>query len=178
MTVAYIKNIPSLIINKRKSGSINPILLIINFPWLLLTWGIFKLQIICSRENFCDQITGTNIWISRRPTGKDDLSKFKLIIDLTSEFLSDKTNNHYMSYPNLDRHALINLPIITEFDKETPTLIHCANGHGRSALFTAILLKENGTCSTVKESLDLIIKSRILAIPNKTQINWLIKNQD
>ena len=178
MTVAYIKNSPLLIISKQKNGSINPVLLTINLPWLLLTWTIFKLQIICSRENFCDQIEGTNIWISRRPTQKDDISKFELIIDLTSEFLSDTTNNQYISYPNLDGHSLMNLPIITEFDKEKPTLIHCANGHGRSALFTAILLKENGTCLTVKESLDLIIKSRKLAIPNKTQLNWLIKNQD
>ena len=178
MVIAYLRNIPSLIINKQKNGSINPILLIINFPWLLLTWSLFKLQIICSTEKFCDQIEGTKIWISRRPTHKDDIRQFELIIDLTSEFLSYTTNNQYISYPNLDGHSLSKLPIVTEFDKEKTTLIHCANGHGRSAIFTAILLKENGTCSTVKKSLELIIKSRKLAIPNKTQRNWLIKNYD
>ena len=178
MTIAYISNNPKLIINKQKNGSINPLLLIINFPWLILTWSIFKLQIICSKENFCDQIEGTNIWISRRPTSKDDISQFEVIIDLTSEFLLDKTENQYISYPNLDGHCLKNQPLITDFDKQKKVLIHCANGHGRSALFTAILLKENGTCSTIKESLDLIIKCRKLAIPNKNQRNWLIKNQD
>lgn len=175
MTISYIRNNPSLIINKQRNGSINPLLLIINLPWLILTWNIFKLQILCSKENFCDQIEDTNIWISRRPTSKDDISKFEIIIDLTSEFLSYKTNNQYISYPNLDGHILKNQPIISNFNKDKKTLIHCANGHGRSALFTAILLKENGVCSSIKESLNLIIKSRKRAIPNRTQRNWIIK---
>tara|TARA_B100001093_G_scaffold495511_1_gene540086 strand:- start:1594 stop:2211 length:618 start_codon:yes stop_codon:yes gene_type:complete len=174
LIIAYTFNNPNLVLGKGKNGSINPIFLVINFPWLLLTWAIFKIQIFLSKENFADQIKGTNIWISRRPTSKEKLESFELVIDLTAEFLKDKTNN-YICYPNLDGHSLKSLPSIENFNPDQKTLIHCANGHGRSALFTAIILKEGKVTKSIKEALDLILESRVLAKPNRDQTNWIIK---
>lgn len=177
MAIAYLLNYPNLVLGKKKNGSINPILLFLNLPWLLLTWIIFKLQILFSKENFADQIGETNFWISRRPTSVESLEKFELVIDLTAEFFKDKTNN-YLCYPNLDGYSLKNLPDIIDFHSDKKTLIHCANGHGRSALFTAILLSEMKVTKNIQESLGLISKSRLLATPNRSQNNWIKKRNN
>ena len=69
--------------------------------YTFLTWFVFKIQILLSKEDFCNQIKGTNIWISRRPNN-DEIHQFDMVIYLTCEFLSDKTSNEYICYPNLD----------------------------------------------------------------------------
>ena len=174
LAVAYVINLPNLILGKQKNGKVNPILLLINLPWLLLTWFIFKIQIKLSRENFADKIGNTNIWISRRPSG-ESLEEYDLVIDLTAEFFKDNTDK-YVSYPNLDGHSLKNLPDPADFHPDKKTLIHCANGHGRSALFTSHILKMSGVCENFEESMEMILKSRPLAKPNKSQKKWLFES--
>ena len=177
LAIAYFLNKPEYVLGKNEHGKIKPLSLFLNLPWLVFTWTCFKLQIILSKEDFSNQIYGTNIWISRRPTNSDDLSQFDLIIDLTAEFPCDRFKGQYLSYPNLDGHILNSLPNKLTIDKEQRTLIHCANGHGRSALFTSLLMVELNYSKKPEDSLQSIFKSRPLALPNKTQLKWL-KNQN
>ena len=178
MAIAYIFNKPSLILGKKEDGSINIFLLALNLPWLIFTWLIFKLQIWLSKERFSDNISGTKIWLSRRPTDKDDLTSFDTIIDLTCEFVKDKTDKNYQCYPNLDGNILKNLPNLRKINLEHNILIHCANGHGRSALFASILLKQIGIEESTQSALKKIIQSRALAKPNKSQKKWLLTTGD
>jgi hypothetical protein len=142
---------------------------------LLLTWLIFKLQILFSKENFADNIDGTRVWLSRRPTNSDDLSNFDTIIDLTCEFTKDQTSKNYICYPNLDGHILHNQPTLNNLDLESENiLIHCANGHGRSALFASILLEQFGIKENTEKALNTILRSRMLAKPNTSQKKWLL----
>jgi len=175
LSLAYFFNRPDFILGKNSHGKINPLLLILNLPWTLFTWIVFKLQILVSKEQFCHQVKGTNIWISRRPGSHDKIDKFDLIIDLTCEFPADKTTSQYICYPNLDGHHLSSLPIIDQIPLDKKILIHCANGHGRSALFTALILKAGRNSATLTAASALITDSRTLAKPNKSQLKWLMK---
>lgn len=86
MSLAYINNMPSLIMGKRENGRINYVLLLINAPWLLLTWLIWLLGAIASRESRSDKISGTNVYIGEYPMFIYGY-KFDFAIDLTAEFL-------------------------------------------------------------------------------------------
>ena len=174
MTLAYVLNRPSFVLGKKREGRINLFLLIINLPWLLLTWLVFKIQILISKENFADKIEGTNLWLSRRPTSNDNLSKFDVVVDLTCEFPRDKESRKYYCYPNLDGHVLANGPSRQEVIEGDKILIHCANGHGRSALFASLLLNQTKTVQNLNEALELVLQNRKLARPNSSQQKWLL----
>lgn len=172
MSIAYTLNKPSLILNKNIKGEINFFLLLLNLPMLVLTWVLFFVYDKLIKEDFSHQIADTNIWISRRPTYFKKINDFDMIIDLTAEFFKDKTDKNYFCLANLDGMGLKNYSTSLDIKNQT-ILVHCANGHGRSSLFVAILLIENNIASNVKEALVLISKSRKDAVPNREQKLWL-----
>lgn len=173
LSVAYGLNKPQFILGKQSDGSINPVLLFINFPWLAITWTIFHLQIKLSSEDFMNQIGDSNYWISNRPFKNDDLSQFDLIIDLTCEFVKYKTTCEYLCLPNLDGMPLTNFNIDQNLETKK-ILIHCANGHGRSSIFLTNILLNEKQINTPIEGLNLIKNSRNKATPNSNQQKWLI----
>jgi len=61
MTFAYAFNKPSWIMGKNRKGEIKISLLILNFPWLLFSWSIFRLQMFVSRENRVDEVVAKRI---------------------------------------------------------------------------------------------------------------------
>ena len=174
MSLAYLFNRPSLVLGKKSDGNINLFLLLLNFPWLLLTWCVFRMQLLVGKESFSDQIEGTNIWISRRPISKDNLSVFDVVVDLTCEFPRTKKSQKYYCFPNLDGHVLANCPPPDEMFEGDHILIHCAYGHGRSALFTALLLKQRKIAESLNEGLEIVRQNRKLAKPNSSQRKWLL----
>ncbi len=156
-------------LGKNKDGDVKLFLVILNLPWLVYTWSVFRIQILLSKEDFANQVDGTSIWISRRPMPGDDIGIFELVIDLTAEFTKDKTDRNYICIPNLDGHWLRNCSPIDVGYAEKPILVHCANGHGRSSAYVARLLIEWGYCSNAESALNMIQASRPLAVPNHSQ---------
>ena len=173
-TGAYLFNQASWILNK-KNATFSKLLLLINLPWLLLTWIIFRIQITLSKEDFMNQIADTNIWISSKPTNTNQLEGFDLIIDLTAEFLPLKTTVKTLHLANLDGMPLSHFETLERVKKNSKVLIHCANGHGRSSSFATILLRELKYCQSTEEGLEMIKASRPMAKPNRPQRKWLLK---
>lgn len=173
LSFAYCFNKPSLILAK-SDQHFSLLLLVLNLPWLMLTWGIFRIQILLSKEDFCNRIGSSNIWISSKPISQKQVLDFDLIIDLTAEFLPFSSSVETICIPNLDGMPLSNCQIPNATSKETKILVHCANGHGRSALFTTKLLMSFSYTSNYSESLKLIKNSRPLAKPNKSQIHSIL----
>ena len=170
-TVAYALNTPNLILAKNHTGKINYLLLILNAPWLLFTWIIFQIQMLLSRENSVDKIEGSGIFIASRPLRGFDFSPYDVVVDLTAEFLKDTVKNEkYLSYPNLDGMPLSCGYDDVEIFKNKKVLVHCANGHGRSALFVAKLLVELKFVENFEEGLEVIKKHRPLAISSDGQL--------
>ncbi|MEM7179635.1 MAG: hypothetical protein AAF518_01900 [Spirochaetota bacterium] len=134
------------------------------------------MQNIVSKENVVDHISGTPIWIARRPCKTMDLAKFDTVVDLTAEFCKGRVaSDTYICLPNVDGIPLTNYHIDFNFLQAKSILVHCANGHGRSALFTAMLLKNLKITNTYQDGLSLIQKSRPCAIPSRLQIKSLLQ---
>ena len=141
MTIAYALNNPKFILGKKHDGSVNYFLLFINLPWLLFSWFVFYLQMLISRENRVDRIGETFISIASKPARNFDYSSYDIVADLTAEFLKDRIGDvEYIAYPNLDGMPLSKGDKDVTIFKNKKVLVHCANGHGRSALFVARLL--------------------------------------
>jgi len=170
--MAYALNKSNLILDKKEDGSVSLFFLfIINFPWLLFTWSVFALQMLISKENRVDKIKGSSIFIASRPSKSFDYTPYDVVVDLTSEFLKDKIIGvHYISYSNLDGMPLSKSYEDVSIFQNKKVLVHCANGHGRSALFVARVLVDLELVVTFEEGLALIQKSRPLAVPNGGQL--------
>ncbi|PRQ09022.1 hypothetical protein ENSA7_12930 [Enhygromyxa salina] len=120
-----------------------------------------------SRENWSDNVAGTNIWIGRRPT-KSEAASFDHIFDVTAEFPASHPDRA-QCIPNLDGmpladHEPVRLPDCGR------TLVHCAQGHGRSAAWLAFQLVHNGLSADHRAALSLIQRARPKAQPSRDQL--------
>ena len=173
LCVAYSLNRPSMLMGKTKNGQINLILLFINLPWLLLTWAIWLLEVTVSKEDKMNRIGQTNIYLGRYPLFTK-IDSFDLIIDLTSEFPPCKARaKKYICLPNLDGVKLRNTTGLPSLSIKQKILIHCAQGHGRSATYASLLICQLFPTMSSQEALSLILKNRPEAIPSKSQLSQI-----
>lgn len=174
MLVAYSANTPWLVCGKKANGRVNAALLFLNLPWLLFTWTTWGLITLFSKEDACNRIGDTNFYISRFPLWGVDLSAFDLVIDLTCEFpRMHGQAKTYICRPNLDGIALANCDILCSELKEEKYLVHCAQGHGRSAIFMSHLAA--ATVGSPRQAYELILKSRPGARASKAQLRQILK---
>ena len=170
LAIAYILNKPTFIAGKQKNGKINYFLLIINAPWLVLSWLTWILIYFISKENKVDKVNGTNWFISSYPGLRYKENDYQLIVDLTSEF--PRPINHgsnYICFPNLDGVPLSNLPESLSINPESKVLVHCAQGHGRSATWSSIALTKLGIFPNTKSAYSAIKASRPGAVASTKQ---------
>jgi len=168
MTIAYAFGCPGLICGKREDGCTN-LLILINLPWLLFTWIIWGLESVLSKEDAVNKIPGTNISIGKYPLFHDIATAYDLIIDLTAEFPKSCDQAGYICLPNLDGVALENAELPYSIGPEQNVLIHCAQGHGRSATFAAILMNQMDIQISKEEAYKKIAEVRPAARISKAQ---------
>jgi len=153
-----------LVCGKNSTGKASWFWSAINLPWLLFSWVTWLLLACISREPVINQIAGTNISISRWPLFGVDLQQFEIVVDLAAEFPRFyQFDARYESMPNLDGVALINFLPTKELKKDLEILIHCAQGHGRSAAFVALLLGRSGFSDSAQDAVVSILNARPLA---------------
>lgn len=131
------------------------------FLYTLIVWHCVQLLI---RENAYDWVNG-NIIIGRRLCNKEYPEGVENYVDLTAEFYEPQAvieNLVYVSLPVLDG----SIPDIGKLNKVLDklsngiTYIHCGQGHGRTGLFAALLLKRRGEVSTLEDALALLRSKR------------------
>lgn len=172
MAISYIFNSPKLVMGKDKNGKINYFIVIINLPWLLFTYSIFAIQYFMSREDKANKII-KEIYIGCYPC-KKKAREYDYVIDLTSEFpSSQKYGGKYSCLANLDGINLSQYFIPDDLSISDKILIHCAQGHGRSATYCSMLLIKMGLAKDCNEALTIIQKSRPAARPSKYQIKQI-----
>lgn len=154
------------VFGKREDGTLSPWAIAMLLPFYLLTWGLWHIQRVLTREPCCNEIV-PNLWLGRRPLADEIPSQVTLVVDLTSEFSVARQvtqNRTYFSLPTLDT----SVPDVGAFqtaarsaaDWNGGVYVHCALGHGRSATLMAAILIQKGLAVDVSDALDLIKKSR------------------
>ncbi|PHR89259.1 MAG: phosphatase [Blastopirellula sp.] len=166
------------VFGKSSQGILSPITKVLVLPYLLLLHAVWQLARVVSREPAYHQIT-EKVWIGRRLLSHELPTEIDHVIDLTCEFNEPEALRlcNYNSYQILDAHVptLSQLRIwLNETSKLTGTLyIHCAQGHGRTGLFTAAYLFNSGLTQSTDDALKMIQSQRPLVRLNRVQLDFL-----
>lgn len=150
-------------------------------PFLLLTWLLWYCQTRLSREAVCNEVA-PGLWLGRRVGLKELPPGVTLIVDLTSEFgepQAVRAGRAYLCLPTLDNAA----PAPEAFRDAVreaaactgAVYVHCALGHGRSALAAAAVLMACGLAVTPEEALVRVKQARPGVRLNRDQWEFLKK---
>ena len=139
---------------KRADGRLNPLSYLLFLPLHLLNRLSFFLISRTSGERPADRIA-ENIWLGRRLTSAEAAVIFGdsavAVLDFTSEFqeCSRLLSGQYLCLPTIDHTPPTQTALqagaafITAHFREGPVFVHCALGHGRSAIAVAAWLLQN-----------------------------------
>lgn len=153
------------IFNKSEEGLVPLFNQCLLLPYLLYLNGIWNLSRLLRAEPPLHQLT-ENLYISRRLLSCELPAEIVHVIDLTCEMSEPLglRSRGYHCFPVLDRAAPSVDSLYSWIEQtavlEGPLLVHCAEGHGRTGLFTAALLLDSGQAETVAEALQLIQRQR------------------
>ena len=174
LALAYFLNIPFLVLGKTSAGTYSFLIICLNLPWLMFTWAVWYIIMKLSKEDLLNQIGNTNVFISRYPLSKEIQDQYDLVVDLTAEFPPSATNGQNYTYlPCLDGIAPTDIQFPQHITRQSKILVHCAQGHGRSATYTVFLLKKLGYVDSINESYSLIKQSRPQAKVSKEQFYYI-----
>ena len=143
--LAYLRRRPG-IFGKRPDGSMNPFSVLLLLPYLACLWIIWHCLRIVQRENPFDRLDDRLV-IGRRLLGPELPAHVDNVVDLTCEFPepgSVARRVNYLSFPILDA-SVCPIPDLQRLVRKIDslpgtTLVHCAQGHGRTGMVTAALL--------------------------------------
>ena len=158
---------PSLF-GKQPNGKLPLWRVVLLLPYLLMSWGLWHLQILLTREPCCHEVA-PGMWLGRRPYLKELPPGVTRVIDLTAEFAAAKgiaQRSGYLCIPTLDAQP-IDLAQLKELlatlRPAEAVYIHCASGHGRSAMCAAALLISRGLADDV-DAAERMLKSVRLGV--------------
>lgn len=181
--IAYFGSKHSLL-GKNRDGTLSLAQGFLFGPYLLLTWGIFYIGRLMTREAFADEVA-PGLWVGRRPFARELPPSTRIVVDMTAEFpVEPSIRNHlpFVCVPVLDGAA----PSASELDSlvarlrgEEGIFLHCAAGHGRSATIAAALLVDRGLASTIEEAEQSLRKKRkgiqLNAAQRAVLSEWLLR---
>ncbi len=146
------------IFGKRTDGRLAWWAVVVLLPYLLLSWVVWYLLRLLSREPGCHEVA-PGVWLGRRPLRRDLPPEVVLVVDLTAEFFvarGVRAGRDYLALPTLDRtapdEARVRAVLERLADHPGPVYIHCAAGHGRSALLAAALLLARGLAADHRQA--------------------------
>lgn len=144
-------------------------------PFLLLTWGLWHLQRRLGREAGCHEIA-PGLWLGRRPFPADLPPDVTLIIDLTAEFPAARgvaQGRDYVCLPTLDTGVpepqALRQVVEQAAAHEGGIYVHCALGHGRSAMAVMAILLVKGLAKDVSSAEALVKAARPGIALSRTQ---------
>ncbi len=169
------------VLGKRLDGTMAWGICALLLPYLLLTWLLWYGQTRFSGENVCDEVT-PGLWLGRRGAASELPPGLTLVVDLTSEFpepRSLRTTFTYLCLPTLDNAA----PERERFSEvvrkiaewEGEAYVHCALGHGRSALVAAAVLMAQELADSPERALAMVAQARPGVRLNRIQQAFLKK---
>jgi protein-tyrosine phosphatase len=152
-------------------------------PYLALTWVLWHLLRLTSREACCHEVA-PGVWVGRRALPREVPAGVTLVVDLTAELPEPRgvlSGRSYICLPTLDTMA----PDCEAFaalvarlkDHTGGVYIHCASGHGRSATVAAALLIARGLACDAREAEQMLRRVRPGVRLKKAQRALLMRGQ-
>lgn len=167
---------------KSKRGILSPVTMLLLLPYLLFSWSVWYTVRLVKREAAYNQLT-ENIFMGRRLLSHELPAHIDHVVDLTCEFTEPKRlrAGSYHSFQILDGFVPT-CEQLCEWVETTSRLpgnlyIHCAEGHGRTGLFAAALLRHRGDFQTVDDALQFIKSKRPLVRLGQRQMAVLMSAQ-
>ncbi|MEZ6044406.1 MAG: dual specificity protein phosphatase family protein [Planctomycetaceae bacterium] len=167
-----------VVFGKSKTGLLSKFNTIVLLPYLIYAWTAWHLIRLFKREAAYDQLTD-KIYIGRRLMNHEVPSFIDHVIDLTCEFSEPRSfrEKKYYSYPILDgfipRSEDLQTWVLEVSRLEGVIYIHCAEGHGRTGLFAAALLIQQGMFNSIEDALEFIKSKRPLVRLGRRQLQVL-----
>jgi len=161
---AYVLRRP-LLLGKRADGTIHPIARLFFAPFALFAWASWHGYRLATSEDACNEVA-PGVWLGRRPFARDLPATVTVVVDLTAELVADhavRTGRTYVCLPALDASVpdtrAFELVLARLVDEPGGVFIHCAFGHGRSAMLAAALLVRRGLARDVAEA-EALLRAR------------------
>lgn len=149
VSLGYARLKPS-IVGKRSDGTFHPVRRVALFPYFALSQSLWHLHSWFTREDAYNEVA-PKLWVGRWPSARALPDDVHVVIDVTAELPAHKKltgAKRYVCLPALDA----TVPDESAFRELVARLsnepggifVHCAFGHGRSAMVAAALLIERG----------------------------------
>ena len=162
------------VFGKSERGLLSPFNQFLLLPYLIYLSAIWYLLRLVRPEPAINQLT-EKLFISRRLLSREFPDQIEHVIDLTCEFSEPLAlrSRSYFCFPVLDRSVPSADDLRSWIERtaalEGNILIHCAEGHGRTGLFTAALLVYTGHSETPEAALQFIRCKRPLVRLSREQ---------
>lgn len=163
--MAYVAN-AAWIFGKASTGAVNWLYVVAFFPFLFVTHLIWHIQRLLTKESVHNEIV-PGIWLGRRCYDAELPPDVKTIVDMTSEFIEPlevRQGRAYICVPTLDASAPALAVFRTLMESVSrsaePIYIHCAKGHGRSAMVVIAALMAKGIAPSLVEAERIVKQSR------------------
>ena len=181
VAAAFFLHRPEMLMGKQQNGSVFLPFCVINLPFLIIYRVTWLIHHFVFRHVPVNVIAGTNVSVSCWPGYHVPLERYDLVIDVTSEMPSRYRlgNAKYVCLPNLDGVLLDRYALPVEIDRDMHILVHCAQGRGRSALVTGLILVKLGYAETADEAVQMLKQSRPSISLSRHQLShfeYLIQN--
>jgi len=145
------------VFGKREDGSLRWFQALLAAPYLFFGWCAWQAVRLGPEETW-NRIAPW-LYLGRRPAAGELPPEVTAVVDLTAEFPVDRRllgERSYLCLPTLDAHvpapeALASL-VDRALERGGVLYVHCAYGHGRSALVAAAMLLRRGEASTPQEA--------------------------
>lgn len=173
-------------LKNKNGGNIHVLPGILCLPFLLETYAVWVVKhflLLRGVEEYCSRVH-ESFYLGRWP-GQSVPTDVTVVVDITCEFpkgLQNFDEDQYICLPCLDKtmppvadveRAVLQVLRLIENGKRSgakPVVyVHCANGHGRSAIFIAACLMLLGEVQSPIDALQMFQKSRPAAGWNKEQ---------
>ena len=166
LAAAYLK-LGAKVFGKSDSGQMSVISVVFFLPYLLIHWLIWHFQRIFAGEDCYNEII-PGLWVGRRAYADELPDNINLIVDLTAEFNEPldviRKGKNYICLPTLDA----SVPSVSELRELVTKLvnwegniyIHCAIGHGRSAMVAGAVLVARGLAENAEVAQAMLKKAR------------------
>jgi hypothetical protein len=181
MAIGYWSLGPS-VLAKQSSGRLPLLRAVFFFPLITACFLIWRTCRLLRKEDAFGWVD-KELCVGRRLANNEPHPEADVVVDLTAEMNEPSTLRRmgiYVSLPILDGSVPPLGSLIETIDAlpEGSVYVHCAQGHGRTTLFTIALLSRSGRITGVEEGLALIQKVRSGAKVNRCQRRFLNEAYD